>query len=197
MAVNKIGQGPWLVVGLGNPGPRYLATRHNVGFMVVDSLADDAGIGLDRHKFDAEFGRGILAGRQVILAKPQTFMNLSGAAVQKLTHFFRIPTKAILVIHDDVDLNCNRIKIKEKGGDGGHKGIRSIIAALGTGDFTRIRVGIGRPEDNVDVADYVLQRLGPDEQAQLDQMVAKARDAVLTVLSEGTKAGMNRFNRKT
>ncbi len=186
-----------MVVGLGNPGARYAATRHNVGFMVVDALAAKSGIQVARCKFDAEFGKGTVAGKQVVLAKPQTYMNLSGQAVQKLAHFFKIPSQAILVIHDDVDLNCNRIKIKEKGGDGGHKGIRSIIAALGTDRFARVRVGVGRPEAEGDVAQYVLQPLTRDERAKLEQIVLKARDAVVTVLSEGIKTGMNRFNRKT
>ncbi len=186
-----------LIVGLGNPGSRYAETRHNVGFMVVDALAAHGGIRVGRCKFDSEFGKGNLAGRQVVLAKPRTFMNLSGQAVQKLARFFKIPSQAILVIHDDVDLSCNRIKIKEKGGDGGHKGIRSIIAALGTDRFIRIRVGVGRPETEGDVARYVLQPLNKGERNQLEQMVLKARDAVMTVLSEGTKTGMNRFNRKT
>ncbi len=187
----------FLIVGLGNPGSRYAATRHNVGFMVLDALAAEGGIHFTRSKFNSKYGKGSLAGRRVVLAKPQTYMNLSGPAVQKLAHFFKIPSQAILVIHDDVDLNCNRIKIKEKGGDGGHKGIRSIIAALGTDRFVRIRVGVGRPAKESDVANYVLQPLSGDERFQMDQMVEMARDAVLTVLSEGTKSGMNRFNRKT
>jgi len=183
-----------LVIGLGNPGKEYSMTRHNAGFMVVDKLADAYRISMDKNKFDSIYGKGKIRGNDVMLAKPQAFMNLSGPPVQKLAGFYRISCEDMLIIHDDIDLAFGRIKIKEKGGDGGHKGIRSIKDAFGGGNFTRLRIGIGRSEAGADVVDHVLGRFNPEEKALLDKIIATAMDAVLTILCEGAKEGMNRFN---
>jgi PTH1 family peptidyl-tRNA hydrolase len=185
-----------LVVGLGNPGERYARTRHNVGFMVADRLAGDTGIAFGREKFGAVFGRGRLEANEIILAKPNSFMNRSGPPVRALADFFQIESREVLVIHDDIDLDYGRLKIKEKGGHGGHNGIRSLIDAFGGGDFARLRVGIGRSVDGERVADFVLDRFLSAEAAVLPQIIDRARDAVVTILCKGITVGMNQFNTK-
>ncbi|MBW1840529.1 MAG: aminoacyl-tRNA hydrolase [Deltaproteobacteria bacterium] len=183
-----------LIAGLGNPGASYTNTRHNAGFMVVDELADAFAIALSNQKFEAVFGRGMIDGVKVILAKPMAFMNRSGPPVQKVSNYFRILCEDMLVIHDDIDLAFGKLKIKEKGGDGGHKGVRSIIDAFGGGEFTRLRVGVGRSEAHADVTHHVLGGFNIDEKKVLPHIITKARDAVITILCKGTKEGMNRFN---
>ena len=184
-----------LIVGLGNPGSQYAMTRHNVGFMLVDELADSHSVSLDKSKFDAIFGKGKIEGRDVVLAKPQAYMNRSGPPVQKLSNFFRISCENMLIVHDDIDLAFGRIKIKEKGGEGGHKGVRSLIEAFGGGDFVRIRIGVGRSEAGSDVVGHVLGRFDADEKQRMDKIIAVAKEAVVTILCKGAKEGMNRFNR--
>jgi PTH1 family peptidyl-tRNA hydrolase len=183
-----------LIVGLGNPGDKYAKTRHNLGFMVVDEIADTYSIPLDKQKFDALFGRGSINGNPVILAKPMAFMNRSGPPTQKLAQYFNILCGDMLVIHDDIDLTYGRIKIKEKGGHGGHNGIRSLIDAFGSGDFVRIRIGIGRPDARIHVVDHVLGRFSADETKRLNPIITRARDATVTILRNGLKQGMNQFN---
>ena len=185
-----------LVVGLGNPGNTYKRTRHNVGFMVVDQIAEDFSIALVKQKFDTVFGRGAVDGVEVVLAKPMAFMNRSGPQVQKIARYYRILSEDMLVVHDDIDLAFGRIKIKEKGGDGGHKGVRSIIDAFGGGDFVRLRMGVGRPEAGISAADYVLGKFTIKEKKVLHRIITEARDAVGTILCKGAKEGMNRFNDK-
>ncbi len=185
-----------LVVGLGNPGETYSKTRHNAGFMVVDKVSDAFSIALQKRKFDARFGIGSIDGIKVILAKPMAFMNRSGPYVQKIAGYFRILCEDMLVIHDDIDLAFGRLKIKEKGGDGGHRGIRSIIDAFGGGDFMRLRIGVGRPEAGIGASDYVLGKFTLKEKKVLNQIITTARDAVVTILCKGTKEGMNRFNNR-
>jgi PTH1 family peptidyl-tRNA hydrolase len=187
-------QGLILVAGLGNPGPTYVNTRHNAGFMVIDKLADASGIVLGRKKFNTLYGRGRIEGVNVILAKPQSFMNRSGPPLRQLVDYFGIQREAMVIIHDDIDLAFQRLKIKEKGGDGGHKGIRSLIEAFGGGDFTRVRIGVGRSELGADVVDHVLGRFSRDEQQALNDLLQRACQAVETILCKGTKEGMNRFN---
>jgi len=185
-----------LVVGLGNPGRDYEDTRHNAGFMVADQIAQDFNISFNKTKFDTVFGRGFIEDVDVLLAKPMAFMNRSGPPLQKLAHYFRIPGEDMLVIHDDVDLAFGRLKIKEKGGHGGHNGIRSIMDAFGGGDFERLRIGVGRSEAGENVTDHVLGRFSGDKAEKVARVIAVARDAVVTVLNEGMKFGMNAFNRK-
>jgi peptidyl-tRNA hydrolase, PTH1 family len=185
-----------LVVGLGNPGNTYKNTRHNVGFMVVDQIAEDFSIALDKQKFDTVFGRGSIDSVWVVLAKPMAFMNRSGPQVQKIARYYRILSEDMLVVHDDIDLAFGRIKIKEKGGDGGHKGVRSIIDAFGGGGFVRLRIGVGRPEAGISAADYVLGKFSLKEKKVLHRIITEARDAVGTILCKGAKEGMNRFNDK-
>ena len=185
-----------LIVGLGNPGPRYENTRHNVGFMLVDKLAGEFGFAVTKNKFDVRYGRGAIEGREVMLAKPMAFMNLSGWPLQKLAAYFKINSRDLVVVHDDIDLAFGRLKIKEKGGHGGHKGLKSIINALGEDEFVRLRIGVGRSEAGGSVSDHVLGPFFDDESKQLEAILNRARDAVVTILTEGSKIGMNRFNAK-
>lgn len=185
-----------LIAGLGNPGDTYKMTRHNIGFMVADELADTFSISYGGKKFDARFGRGHIENEAVILVKPMAFMNRSGLPVYNISKYFRISCEDMLIIHDDIDLAFGRIKIKKKGGHGGHNGVRSLTDAFGGGHFTRIRIGVGRSETRKNVADYVLSRFSADESNMLEQIIATARDAVVTILCKGTKEGMNRFNGK-
>jgi PTH1 family peptidyl-tRNA hydrolase len=185
-----------LVVGLGNPGKTYSKTRHNVGFMVVDKVSDAFSIALEKQKFDTRFGIGSINGVKIVLAKPMAYMNRSGPQVQNIAGYFRILCEDMLVVHDDIDLAFGRLKIKEKGGDGGHKGVRSIIDAFGGGNFVRLRIGVGRPGTGGNAADYVLGKFTLEEKKVLSQIITAARDAVVTILCKGTKEGMNRFNNK-
>ena len=186
----------WLVAGLGNPGREYAKTRHNVGFMVLDRLAEKNGIGLTQNKFKNKFGVGDIQEAKVILAKPQAFMNLSGPPVHQLSSYFNITPEHILVIHDDIDLVFGQIKIKTKGGHGGHNGIKSIINALGCGDFPRIRIGIGRPETKDDVTDHVLGKFSSEEIELIQAILKKVEDAAMMILTRGVTQGMNNFNKK-
>ncbi|MDA8138790.1 MAG: aminoacyl-tRNA hydrolase [Desulfobacteraceae bacterium] len=189
-------QGTFLIAGLGNPGPEYARTRHNAGFMVIDALAQIHRIELQRRKFDVVYGRGEIRDREVILAKPQAFMNRSGPPLQQLANFFKVQTEAMVVVHDDIDLAFTRLKIKEKGGDGGHKGIRSIIGAFGGGDFVRVRLGIGRSGDGRNVVDHVLSTFSKDETAVMKEFLQRSCDAIVTILEVGSKEAMNRFNQQ-
>ena len=182
------------MIGLGNPGAQYRNTRHNAGFMVVDKIALDFNISVINTKFDLIYGRGYVKDSEILLAKPMAFMNRSGPPVQKLAHYYRIQCEDMLVIHDDIDLAYGRIKIKEKGGHGGHNGIRSLMEAFGTGDFIRLRIGVGRSENGNNVTGHVLSRFSAAQLKLLERIIAGAQDAVVTILSQGTKVGMNLFN---
>ncbi len=185
-----------LVVGLGNPGNTYQNTRHNAGFMVADKIAQDFKIKFNNKKFDSVYGRGWVEDVAILLAKPMAFMNRCGPPVQKLAHYYRIQCEDMLVIHDDIDLAYGRLKIKEKGGHGGHNGIRSLMDAFGGGEFVRLRIGVGRSEAGESVTGHVLGRFSADKAEMVTRVISVARDAVVTVLCEGTKVGMNVFNRK-
>ncbi len=184
----------WLIVGLGNPGKKYAQTRHNVGFHIVDRLAASAGFTFDGQKHQAVLARGKLGDVPVMLAKPQTFMNLSGKAVAPLARFYKIPPERILVIVDDLDLPTARLRLRKFGGAGGHKGMRSIIDLLGTRDFPRMRVGIGRPPGQMPVEAYVLQKFSPAEWDEMTITYKRAVDAIRTVVAEGVEMAMNKFN---
>ena len=185
-----------LIAGLGNPGDAYEKTRHNAGFLVIDELAEAFGIRLSGRKFGAVFGKGRVEGREVMLAKPMAFMNRSGPPVQRLAHYFRMNCKDLLVVHDDIDLAYGRIKIKEKGGHGGHKGVGSIMDAFGEGDFTRLRIGVGHPGSGSEVTGHVLGRFSREESAGIERVIRRAREAAVTVMTEGVVAGMNMFNKR-
>lgn len=183
-----------LIAGLGNPGRKYMRTRHNIGFMLIDRLSTNFGIALGQTKFKCLFGQGVYRGTRLFLVQPMDFMNRSGPPVFQLARYFNISLDDVLIIHDDVDLDIGRIKIKAKGGHGGHNGIKSIIDAFGSDNFPRIRIGIGRPEAPVDVTDYVLGKLTPEEQQNFQPVLKKAEEAVETVLDKGTTVAMNQFN---
>jgi len=184
----------WMIAGLGNPGETYAITRHNAGFWVVDELADANDILLNKRKFDAVFGRGSIEGVETVLVKPMAFMNRSGPPVRRIFDYFKISSGEMVVVHDDIDLALGRLKIKEKGGDGGHKGLRSIIETFGGGDFPRLRIGIGRGAVETGVVDYVLGTFTPEEKKVLDRVLNRARDAVKTLICSGITEAMNRFN---
>jgi PTH1 family peptidyl-tRNA hydrolase len=186
-----------LIVGLGNPGEEYQHTRHNMGFVVVDRLSEAHQIPLDKHKFDVVFGRGKMGSHAVILAQPMTFMNRCGPAVRDLTRFYDLSMQDVLVIHDDIDLVFGKMKIKEKGGDGGHNGVKSLIEAWGSGAFTRLRIGIGRPQTQQAVRAYVLGRFDAQQEALLEDVIFRAKDAVETIRLKGVLEAMNRFHGKT
>ncbi len=183
------------VLGLGNPGRTYEATRHNVGFQVIRQLAQELGIPLAKKGFKSRFGRGTFNHIPVLLVEPLTYMNLSGQAVKELVATFNLTPSDLIVVHDDIDLELGRIRIKRRGGDGGHKGIRSIREHLGTDEFLRVKVGVGRPGSSTEVADYVLSPFDPQEQEQLKEALSKAVGAVkLLILGEVDKA-MNIYNK--
>lgn len=183
-----------LIVGLGNPGAKYAGTRHNIGFSVIDELAEKYNISLGEKKHKAIFGKGMIAGEKVILAMPQTFMNLSGESVRELMDYYKCEPKDIVVIYDDIDLDVGKLRIREKGSAGGHNGMKNIIQHLGSQDFVRIRVGVGEKPKNMDLADYVLSRFGKEDLPFIRESCTKACEAAALVISEGAAAAMNRFN---
>jgi len=185
-----------LVVGLGNPGPEYAWTPHNLGFLVVDRLAEISGIRVERPEAKSYIGRGKLAGQEVVLAKPQAYMNVSGLAVRELVERLEADPGEMIVVYDDVALPWGMLRIRERGSAGGHNGLKSLIGALGTDEFTRVRLGVQPQHPVGDLAAYVLS---PMRKANLEiaaEMVAGAAEAVEIILAEGTRRAMNRFNRR-
>ncbi len=185
-----------LVAGLGNPGAKYAATRHNIGFMVAEELALRNGISLKKNGYQGIYGVGRVGGEEITILLPQTFMNLSGASVASACKSLGIDPGDLIVVHDDIDLSFGTLKIKTGGGHGGHNGIRSICGVLGHGDFVRVKVGVGRPPAGGDVAGYVLNPFGAAERARLDAVVANSAAAVETVLARGATQAMNEFNNR-
>ena len=177
----------FLILGLGNPGPRYELTRHNAGFLVLDNLADKYKIKLTQHKYRSLYGKGEIEGFPVILAKPMTYMNESGKAVKALLSAFNLSSEQILVTHDDIDLPLGKIKTKLKGGDGGQLGVRSTIETLGTREFYRVRIGVDRPEDREDIVDYVLSPFTEEESGLLNDVMNKAVQTIEAALTELNK----------
>jgi len=183
-----------LLVGLGNPGQRYARTRHNVGFLVVDRIAQRHGVSLDRKQFGALVDKVAIGDEATVLAKPQTFMNLSGQAAASLRGFYKVEVEDIVVVHDDVDLPFGQVRVKRGGGHGGHNGLRDLQAKLGQNGFTRIRFGVSRPPSGWDTADYVLGKWTEEESAEVDELVDRAADAAELVVSEGVTAALNKVN---
>ena len=184
----------YIIVGLGNPGEKYVHTRHNVGFEVIDILADRIGIHVDEKKHKGLCGRGVLEGHKEVLVKPQTFMNLSGESVRAVADFYKVAADEIIVVYDDISLEPGRLRVRGKGSAGGHNGIKNIIAHLGTQEFPRVKVGIGEKPKGMDLADYVLSHFGRGEWEQMEEAFKEAADAVAVMISQGTEAAMNRFN---
>ncbi len=191
-----------LIVGLGNPGRKYEKNRHNLGFMCLNHFARAHSLRFDKKQGKARIGSGEVAGSKVIVAKPQTYMNLSGQAVSRLVRKFNISLDNLLVIHDDLDLPLGKIRLRQGGGSAGHKGIESITAELGSQDFLRLRVGIGRPTitpgsaelSETDIVAYVLSDFTPDEKQTIVRVIPRVSEAILCLLTEGLMASMNKYN---
>lgn len=186
----------WLVVGLGNPDAKYRGTRHNIGFEVVDALAERAGTTLSEKKFKAQMAKARLAGTDVVLIEPQTYMNLSGESVGPALGFYKLTVDQVIVVHDELDLELGKSRLKRGGGHGGHNGLRSLIQHLPSPEFIRLRVGIGRPPAGWDPADHVLSRFGSTERTIVDRAVSEGADAIEAVLKDGLARAMNTFNRE-
>ncbi len=186
-----------IIVGLGNPGTEYRMSRHNIGFQVVDRLAQINHISIRTRRFRSFYGTGRINSRQVVLAKPLTFMNRSGEAVKKATDFFHLGMEDLVVVHDDLDLPFGSLRFKRRGGDGGHQGVRSIIERMGGNNFLRLKVGVGRPPQGLDSADYVLEVFDRIEQSLLDQILPLAAESLKVMLLEGLEKAMNQFQKRS
>jgi len=185
---------PYLLAGLGNPGGDYARTRHNIGFMVIDRLAEHFSFAIDRTKGNCLYGTGTIEGQRVVAVKPQAFMNNSGPPLFRLAQYLKISSKQMLIIHDDIDLAFGKLKIKTKGGHGGHNGIKSIIDTFGTDDFVRVRIGIDHPGAREGVVGHVLGRFSAEELEHLDGLIQQAGETVTAILKEGAAAAMNMFH---
>ena len=185
-----------LVVGLGNPTKEYENTRHNIGFMAIDALSEEHRFAVDTLKHKALVGKGMIDGQKVILAKPMTYMNLSGEAVRAIADYYKIPAEDIIIIFDDISLDVGRMRIRKKGSAGGHNGIKSIISHLGTTEFPRIKVGIGAKKEGQDLADYVLGRFSKDEKTALDEVLKDVKKAVSLMVWDDIEEAMNQYNKK-
>ena len=184
----------YLIIGLGNPEEEYRKTRHNMGFNAINKIAEQYGIKVNKSKFQGLYESAIIEGKKVMLIKPQTYMNLSGECIKQFVDFYKIPNEDILVIYDDMDIEPGKIKIRKKGGAGGHNGMKSIIKILGTEEFARIRTGIGRPEHSGDEINYVIGAIPEEEIPKLQEGVEKAKEAVIEILKNGIDSAMNKLN---
>ena len=184
-----------LIVGLGNPGRKYDRTRHNIGFRVLDDIAEQNSVAITKRSCDSLVGELMIMGEWVLLAKPQTYVNLSGHAVKALLKQFRSPSENLVVVYDELDLPFGRIRVRQKGSAAGHRGAMSIMESLAGAPFYRVRVGIGRPSEGVEPADFVLKPFSPAEVEQLDAVIARAAKAALCILQEGGQRAMEKFNR--
>lgn len=183
-----------VVVGLGNPGPKYAGTRHNVGYAVVDYLAAGPGVSSFRGRFQSQVAEMSEGGEPVLLVKPETFMNLSGRAVRRILDFYKLEVRDFLIVCDDIALPVGKLRVRAKGSDGGQKGLRSIQEQLGTAEYARLRIGVGSPGEYVDAADYVLSRFAPGERPVIEDAIAAAAQGVLLWVRQGIDVCMNRVN---
>lgn len=186
----------FIIAGLGNPTKEYEGTRHNAGFMVLDALADKLNTDISEKKHKALCGRGVIGGEKVILLKPQTFMNSSGESLRAAADYYKVDPENILVVYDDISLAPGNLRIRAKGSAGGHNGIKSIIAHLGTQEFPRVRVGVGEKPPRMDLADYVLGRFSQGEKKIMEEAILEAADAVCEIVLEGVDHAMNNHNQK-
>ena len=188
----------YLIVGLGNPGRQYEATRHNMGFDVIDKLVEEYNVPQSGVKFNAMYGKGRIGGQSVILMKPLSYMNLSGGPIQEMSSYFKIdPETEMIVVYDDIDLDPGQLRIRKKGSAGGHNGIKHIIQQLGTQHFVRIKVGVGAKPKGWDLADHVLGRFDKDDRALVEEAQERACKAVELILTDSVDAAMNEYNKKT
>lgn len=187
----------YVIAGLGNPGAKYVNTRHNIGFMVIDELAGKNGISVTEKKHKALVGKGIVGGEKVLLVKPQTFMNLSGESIREIIDYYKIEEKSeLIVISDDISLGVGALRIRKKGSAGGHNGLKNIILHLGHDEFQRIRLGVGEKPSGYDLADYVLGHFQEEDRALIAESVKQAAEAVEVMIAEGADKAMNEFNKK-
>ena len=186
----------WVVAGLGNPGDEYARSRHNAGFMTVDRIAKANGVEFSRRKFKGLIAEVSLAGKSALLVKPQTFYNLSGECVADLLGYFKIPPERLIVVHDELDIEAGRLRIKQGGGDAGNRGVRSIAEALGATDFIRVRIGVGRPAESGENKDYLLRAMNAAERSEFAANLERAASAVEAVAEAGLERAMNRYNQR-
>ncbi len=186
----------WVVAGLGNPGDEYARSRHNAGFMTIDRIAKANGVELSRRKFKGLIAEVTLAGKSALLVKPQTFYNLSGECVADLLGYFRIAPEHLIVVHDELDIEAGRLRVKQGGGDAGNRGVRSIAEALGATEFIRVRIGIGRPADPQENKDYLLRAMNVAQRQALTSIVERAASAVEAIAESGLERAMNRYNQR-
>ena len=185
----------YLIAGLGNPGEQYAFTRHNAGFLALDEIAERAGIRVKSLKFKSLYGTGQIAGKKVVLLKPQTFMNASGEALRDAAQFYKIPMEKVIVLYDDISLDVGRLRIRRKGSDGGHNGIKSILYLTGSDQVPRIKLGVGKkPHPEMDLADWVLSRFTKEEGKLLEEAIDKAAQALELMIQDNAEEAMNRFN---
>jgi len=187
--------GLYLIAGLGNPGKEYVNTRHNVGFDTIDLISERTGIKVSKVKCKALIGQGVIEGKKVILAKPQTFMNLSGESIRDLVEWYKIDIKNVIVIYDDVDLPLGKLRIRSKGSAGTHNGMRSVIYHIQSDEFPRIRIGIGKPPEGWELADFVLGRFDSEARKLVEQCISKAADAAVDIIKSNVEYAMNIYNR--
>lgn len=185
----------FIIAGLGNPGARYANTRHNVGFDTIDLISYKSGIKVAKLKFKALTGEGLMHGKKVMLVKPQTYMNLSGESVRDIVDWYKLPLENLILVYDDADIPPGRIRLRPKGSSGTHKGIESVIYQLQSDEFPRIRIGIGSPPENWDIADYVLGKFDEDERKLMNLSIIRAAQAAISIVESGIEAAMNIFNR--
>lgn len=187
----------FIIVGLGNPGKDYKGTRHNIGYEVIDALADKAGISVLEKKHKAVIGKGVLCGQKVILAKPQTYMNLSGESVRELIDYYKIDeTEQLVIISDDISLDVGQLRVRGKGSAGGHNGLKNIILHLSHDQFMRVKVGVGEKPKGYDLADYVLGHFAGEEKKVMEVAAKEAAEAVCSIMTEGMESTMNKYNQK-
>ena len=187
----------YVIVGLGNPGKEYEGTRHNVGFMVVDALADKHGIRINRKRHKAIEGKGIVDDESVVLVKPQTYMNLSGESVRKVIDYYKIDAKSeLVIISDDISLDVGMLRVRKKGSAGGHNGLKNIILHLGHDEFQRVRVGVGEKPSGYDLVDHVLGYFDKEDAGLIEESVSRAVEAIEVIMADGPDAAMNQFNKK-
>lgn len=185
----------YIIAGLGNPGSKYEKTRHNMGFDVIDELIEEYDISQAGVKFNAMYGKGVIAGEKVVLVKPLSYMNLSGGPIRAMCDYFKVdPETELIVIYDDIDLQPGQLRIRKKGSAGGHNGMKDIIQKLGTQNFLRVKVGVGAKPAGWDLADYVLSRFSKNERKEIDEAIEKAAKAAAVILKEGPDAAMNQYN---
>lgn len=185
----------WLIVGLGNPTSQYDNTRHNIGFAAVDHFMDENGGSFNKNKYDSVFGECKVGANRLLVVKPQTFMNCSGQAVQKIAAFYKIPTDRILIIFDDVSLSVGKIRMRKNGSHGGHNGMKNIIALMGSSDIMRIKIGVGqKPHPDYDLADWVLSKFPQSDKENLDLALKKSNLAIKEIITKGIDSAMNKYN---